>query len=181
MQTVPLAINLSPVQFTDDSTIDRLIDVIHDHHVDPRLLAFEITESTLMRDVDSAQSVLNRIKELGCSLSLDDFGTGYSSLSYLRRFPVDHLKIDVSFIRDIAHDPDDAALVAAIISMAHGLNLKTIAEGVETEEQDRLLHILRGDFGQGFLHHKPQPARDVEHLLAADTNSPSPVASAGKA
>jgi EAL domain-containing protein (putative c-di-GMP-specific phosphodiesterase class I) len=135
----------------------------------PSLLTLEITESAFMQDIEFTRSVLTEMKETGCSVSIDDFGTGYSSLAYLKRLPVDNLKIDISFIREMVKDPDSASIVMAIINMAHTLNLKTIAEGIETEEQWNFLRLLRCDMGQGFYLSKPLPAEDVEKLFNTHT------------
>jgi EAL domain-containing protein (putative c-di-GMP-specific phosphodiesterase class I) len=118
-----------------------------------------------MQDIEFTRSVLKNLKEIGIAISIDDFGTGYSSLSYLKRFPIDNLKIDISFIRDVVKDPDSASIVMAIINMAHTLNLKTIAEGIETEEQLKFLRLLRCDMGQGFYFSKPLPAEEIERFL----------------
>ncbi|MFA6055356.1 MAG: EAL domain-containing protein, partial [Thermodesulfovibrionales bacterium] len=131
----------------------------------PSLLTLEITESAFMQDIEFTKSALTAMKEIGCSVSIDDFGTGYSSLAYLKRFPVDNLKIDISFIREMVKDPDSASIVVAIINMAHTLNLKTIAEGVETEEQWNFLRLLRCDIAQGFYLSKPLPAEEVEKMF----------------
>ena len=118
-----------------------------------------------MQDLETTSSVLRQLKDIGVSISIDDFGTGYSSLSYLKRFPVDNLKIDISFIREMVKDPDSASIVMAIVNMAHTLQLKTIAEGVETEEQWKFLRLLRCDMGQGFYMSKPLPAQEFEKLF----------------
>jgi EAL domain-containing protein (putative c-di-GMP-specific phosphodiesterase class I) len=109
--------------------------------------------------------VLKRLKSIGVSLSIDDFGTGYSSLSYLKKFPVDFVKIDQSFVKDVATDPDATSLVTAIISMAHSLNLKTIAEGVETEDQWKILRLLKCDMAQGYYFSTALPPKDVEKFF----------------
>jgi EAL domain-containing protein (putative c-di-GMP-specific phosphodiesterase class I) len=118
-----------------------------------------------MTDADFAVKVLTELKALGIRVSVDDFGTGFSSLGYLKRLPVDILKIDQSFVRDVSTDPDAAALVMTIISLAHNLRLKVIAEGVETEEQLRFLRLLRCDEIQGYLFSKPLPAEEFRALL----------------
>ncbi len=164
-QKIPVSVNLSLIQFRQKDLTEMLERIIRESGVDPKLLTMEITESTFMQDVEFTSSVLKKIKDMGISISIDDFGTGYSSLSYLKRLPVDNLKIDISFIRDIATDPDAASIVTAIISMAHTLNLKTIAEGVETEEQWKILRLLRCDMGQGYYYSKPLPAEDAEKML----------------
>jgi EAL domain-containing protein (putative c-di-GMP-specific phosphodiesterase class I) len=130
--------------------------------IDPRLLTLEITESTFIQNVEYASLALKKLKERGITTSLDDFGTGYSSLSYLKRFPFDNLKIDISFVRDLSVDTDAASIVTAIIALAHSLNLKTIAEGVETEDLLKILRLLKCDMAQGDYFSPPLPAKGVE-------------------
>jgi len=132
--------------------------------LDPKYLELEITESMTM-DVDRASQFLQGLTELGVGISIDDFGTGYSSFHYLKNFPIGRLKIDRSFVRDIQQDPNDAAIVAAIIAMAHNLQLQVIAEGVETEEQVRFLRKHSCDEMQGFYGSPPLPGREIEPLL----------------
>ena len=119
-----------------------------------------------MDNADSAIAVLTGLKNEGITISIDDFGTGFSSLSYLKRLPIDALKIDQSFVRDVTTDPADAALVMAIVTLAHNLRLRVVAEGVETKEQLRFLHLLRCDEVQGYLFSKPLPAEELEQVLA---------------
>jgi EAL domain-containing protein (putative c-di-GMP-specific phosphodiesterase class I) len=165
-QVIPVSVNLSLVQFRQRDLADTLERIIFlESGVDPKLLTIEITESAFMQDIEFTNSVIKKLKAIGVSISIDDFGTGYSSLSYLKRFPVDNLKIDISFIREIAIDPDTTTIVTAIISMARTLGLKTIAEGVETEEQLKILHLLKCDMGQGYYFSKPLPAKNAEKLL----------------
>ena len=170
-RAIPVSINLSPVQFMQKDLPETLERIIKESGVDPGLLTVEITESALMEDIEFTKSVIKKLKDIEVSISIDDFGTGYSSLSYLKRFPIDNLKIDISFIREIVTDPDTASIVTAIISMAHSLNLKTIAEGVETEEQWKILRLLRCHMGQGYLFSPPLPAHDVEQLFGASCKS----------
>jgi diguanylate cyclase (GGDEF)-like protein/PAS domain S-box-containing protein len=162
---VPVSVNMSLVQFRQKDLTAMVKRIMKDRGYYPSLLTLEITESAFMQDIEFTKSVLTAMKEIGCSVSIDDFGTGYSSLAYLKRLPVDNLKIDISFIREMVKDPDSASIVVAIINMAHTLNLKTIAEGVETEEQWNFLRLLRCDMGQGFYLSKPLPAEDVEKLF----------------
>jgi EAL domain-containing protein (putative c-di-GMP-specific phosphodiesterase class I) len=129
-------------------------------------LLLEITESLLMDDDIRIKDVLAELRRMGIRLAVDDFGTGYSALSYLREFPVSTLKIDRSFIQDIGASSSHRRLVEAIITMAHGLDLMTIAEGVETSEQDALLSELRCDMGQGYYYCKPVPVDNIKHLTA---------------
>jgi EAL domain-containing protein (putative c-di-GMP-specific phosphodiesterase class I) len=126
----------------------------------------ELTESAFMTNTEAAIEILRQIKELGVSVAIDDFGTGYSSLSYLKRLPVDVLKIDRSFVRDATTDADDAAIVMAVIGLAHSLKLKVIAEGVESEEQLAFLRLLRCEEIQGFLCSKAVPADEFLRLNA---------------
>jgi diguanylate cyclase (GGDEF)-like protein/PAS domain S-box-containing protein len=163
---LPISVNLSPTQFRHEYLVETVEKAVRELGVDPRRLTLEITESIFMKDHDFVISVLRRLKNIGVSISIDDFGTGYSSLSYLKKFPVDSIKIDQSFVKDVAADPDTTSLVAAIITMAHGLNLKTIAEGVETEQQWNLLRLLKCDMAQGFYFSPAVSAKEFEKLLA---------------
>jgi diguanylate cyclase (GGDEF)-like protein len=160
-----IAVNLSPRQFAHESLLQDVARVLNETGLDPAWLEFEITESMVMRDPEHAVQLLQGLKAMGIHLSIDDFGTGYSSLSYLKRFPLDSVKIDRSFIRDIPGDGDDAAITRAIIAMAQSLRLGVIAEGVETEEQ---LHFLRHhgcNEMQGNLFSRPLPEDQFLRLL----------------
>lgn len=162
----PVAVNLSARQFRQDNLVQVVQAALQASALEPAMLALEITESTIMVDIDKAVATLRQLKGLGVKLSLDDFGTGYSSLSYLKRFPTDRLKIDRSFVRDITSDADDAAICKAVISLAHTLKMKVIAEGVETEGQ---MNYLRGHFCdemQGYYFSRPLAAADFAQLLA---------------
>jgi diguanylate cyclase (GGDEF)-like protein/PAS domain S-box-containing protein len=163
--SLPMSVNISGTQFRHEFLAETVENAIREFSVDPRRLTLEITESIFMKDQDFAIKVLQRLKAVGVSLSIDDFGTGYSSLSYLKKFPVDFVKIDQSFVTDVATDPDATSLVTAIINMAHSLNLKTIAEGVETEDQWKILRLLKCDMAQGFYFAPALPPADVEKLL----------------
>lgn len=166
LNVVPVAVNFSSVQFKQQGFSAHLSDIIQKSGIDPRLLTCEITETTFMEDVANTRDTLEAIQDLGVAVSIDDFGTGYSSLSYLKRLPVNNLKIDISFIRQIAEDTDDATIVSTIISMAHHLGLKTIAEGVETEKQLKILRRLGCDMIQGFYFSKPVPPTVIEERLS---------------
>ena len=163
---VPVAINLSPLQFRQRDLARTIARLAREADVPPDRLVFEITESTFMHDLAFTQATLEELKRLGVTIAIDDFGTGYSSLNYLKRFPVDLLKIDQSFVREVSTDLDDAALVSAIVSMAHNLGIRTIAEGVETDEQLRILRILRCDMVQGYLFARPIPAAEEARLFS---------------
>jgi diguanylate cyclase (GGDEF)-like protein len=163
---VPISVNLSLVQFRQKDLSETVKKIMGECGYYPSLLTLEITESAFMKDIEFTSRVLRELKDIGISVSIDDFGTGYSSLSYLKRFPIDSLKIDISFIREMVNDPDSASIVMAIINMAHTLQLKTIAEGVETEEQWKFLRLLRCDMGQGFHLSRPLPADEVESLFS---------------
>jgi EAL domain-containing protein (putative c-di-GMP-specific phosphodiesterase class I) len=161
-----LSVNLSPRQFKQPDLIDRVGGLLAEASFDPASLELELTEGTVMEDTESAVGTLRELKGMGVKLSVDDFGSGYSSLSYLKHLPVDTLKIDRSFVRDMAADPSDAAIVMAIITLAHSLKLRVVAEGVETEEQLRFLRLLRCDEMQGYLFSRPLPAEAFERLLS---------------
>ncbi len=158
---IRVAVNLSARQFQQPGLLDMVRRVLEETRLDPSGLELEITESVLMQNTESTMVTLRELSAMGVHLSIDDFGTGYSSLSYLKRFPIDALKIDQSFVRDIPTDPDDTAIAAAIIAMAHSLGVKVIAEGVENEAQLRFLRAQHCDAMQGFYFSKPLPAEAV--------------------
>jgi diguanylate cyclase (GGDEF)-like protein len=164
----PVAVNISARQFRLN-TLDKLVkSTVHDAGLEPTDIELEVTESLLMLNTGSVMSILRELKDFGIGLILDDFGTGYSSLSYLKRFPFDKLKLDISFVRNITSEPDSAAIALAIIAMAHALNLKVIAEGVETEGQMRYMHRHGCDEMQGYYYSRPLPAFDFERLVLED-------------
>lgn len=160
-----VAVNLSPFQFYQEDLVHTVNGVLAESGLAPHLLELELTESMMMNDIEHAVCILRDLKSIGVHLSIDDFGTGYSSLSYLKRFPIDLLKIDQSFVRDITIDPDDEAIVLSIISLAHSLRLKVIAEGVETEAQLAYLKRHGCDYMQGYYFSRPLPAQAFEQLL----------------
>ncbi len=162
---LPVSVNLSPSQFRHEYLAESIENTVHELGIDPHRLVLEVTESTFMKDQEYAITMLRRLRSIGVSISIDDFGTGYSSLSYLKKFPVDMIKIDQSFVKDVATDPDTTSLVTAIISMAHSLNLKTIAEGVENEDQWKVLRLLKCDMGQGYYFSLAVPAKEFELLV----------------
>lgn len=159
-----MSVNLSARQFREKNIVDTVRQILNQTGLAPKYLELELTES-LLQNVDTAEVVLKELHSLGVHLSVDDFGTGYSSLNYLKRFPIDNLKIDRSFVRDVINDPDDAAITDAIITMAHTLGIYVVAEGVETREQLAFLHQHRCDLVQGYYFSKPLPAEAFVELL----------------
>jgi EAL domain-containing protein (putative c-di-GMP-specific phosphodiesterase class I) len=177
--SMPIAVNVSAVQFRQKDFVEELANSVRKHGITPDGLELELTEGIIMRDAETTIKVLEKLHDIGFQLSIDDFGTGYSSLSYLRRFPIDKIKIDQSFIRAATHDEGAAGIVTAIIALARSLKLKVIAEGVETGEQLEILRAQGCDEAQGFLFSggvgpeefqklvgewKPQPPRIREFL-----------------
>lgn len=160
-----MSVNLSTRQFFQQNLVQQVAEMLESTGLAPHYLEIELTESLVMTDVDLAVGILNDLKSIGVQLSIDDFGTGYSSLAYLKSFPIDALKIDQSFVRDITVDQDDAAIVASIISLAHNLRLQVIAEGVETHEQLSYLQRHRCDEMQGFYFSEPVSAAGIEIIL----------------
>jgi diguanylate cyclase (GGDEF)-like protein len=153
--SIKLSINLSPRQITDRQLFSFIHQALDSHKVDPKQLELELTEGVLVDDYQRVEFLLNEVRNLGISVSIDDFGTGYSSLSYLKKLPIDYLKIDRSFVKDLATDENDKAIVLAVIAMAHRLKLGVIAEGVETQQQSDFLKLNHCDSAQGFLFSKP--------------------------
>jgi diguanylate cyclase (GGDEF)-like protein/PAS domain S-box-containing protein len=168
-----VAVNVSSRQFVEGDLEADVRGAIARHNADPALLELELTESALMSNADHTIGVLNNLKQLGIKVAIDDFGTGYSSLAYLKRFPIDKLKIDIAFVRDITVNPDDAAIALAIISMAHSMKMTVIAEGVETRAQMAYLRRHRCDEIQGFHFSRPLPAKEMGEMLRANRALPS--------
>jgi EAL domain-containing protein (putative c-di-GMP-specific phosphodiesterase class I) len=162
-----VAVNFSPRQLSHPRAVEMVVDTLERTGLDPGLLCVEITESALVEDAASTLSTLNRLKALGVTLALDDFGTGYSSLTYVRRFPIDTLKIDRSFIDGIAGSTEDEAIVTAVLSMGRALGVHVVAEGVETEEQAARLRSLGCTLAQGYLFSRPISPDAVRDLLAS--------------
>lgn len=160
-----ISVNLSAVQLNQQDFIDFVQKTVDRYGIEPSQLMFEVTETAIMRSPERANETLNRIKKLGFGLALDDFGTGLSSLSYLKKLPIDKIKIDQSFVRDIPVDKEDMRLVQAIVRMANSLNLELIAEGVETEEQSRFLVANECYEAQGYYYYKPCDAGQIQQIL----------------
>ena len=161
-----VAVNVSAVQLARPSFVDRLRRTINETGIDPALVELEVTEGVIVEGAGDARDALDQIAALGVGIAIDDFGTGYSGLAYLKRLPIDTVKIDQSFVRDLTVDPDDAAIVTAIVAMARSLGVDVVAEGVETEEQLRELQRLGCNRAQGYLLARPMPAAAVTRLLA---------------
>nr|WP_269106624.1 EAL domain-containing protein [Massilia sp. TS11] len=162
---VNLSVNVSGVQFFVGGLEQEVRRALQTHAIAPELLELELTESSLMSNAEETISVLNNLKALGVGISVDDFGTGYSSLAYLKRFPIDKLKIDIAFVREVTSNPEDAAIVLAIINMAHSLKLNVVAEGVEKDAQLAYLRRHQCDEMQGFYFSRPVPAEVFEQML----------------
>ena len=170
---ITMAVNLSPRQFLDEGLLRDLDDVLHETGMPPHLLQIEITESMVMQNVERGIRVLDAIQSRGVRLAIDDFGTGYSSMSLMKKFPIDTIKIDRSFVRDLAENEEDRAIATAIISMGKALGLTVVAEGVETREQDAFLRRHDCDELQGYLFSRPVPADEIPPLLTPLLASPS--------
>ena len=164
---VPVAVNLSARNIRDMGLVERIEDLLGNSGFAPELLEFEITESALVDDPRLAREVLLAIRKLGCKLYFDDFGTGYSSLSYLVSLPVDALKVDRSFVKEMRRSPQARQVVESVISMAHSLGMGVVAEGVETEDDAAILRALGCDEAQGYLYGKPLPAHEFAAASAA--------------
>jgi EAL domain-containing protein (putative c-di-GMP-specific phosphodiesterase class I) len=167
LRPVSMAVNLSPRQFVDEHLLQDIDEALAASGMSPVLLQLEVTESMVMRNVPRAVKVLDAIQSRGIRLAIDDFGTGYSSMSLMKQFPIDTIKIDRSFVRDLPRDSEDQAIAQAIISMGKALGMTVIAEGVETVEQRAFLQNHACDEMQGFLFSKPLPARQLADLLRA--------------
>jgi len=161
-----IALNLSPAEFAQSGIVDNMLRTLDWLKVPPNVFEVEVTETVLLgRNSDSVSSALAQFRQHGIQIALDDFGTGYASLTHLKQFPVDHIKIDRSFVRDLEHDSDDEAIIAAVISLGRSLQLAITAEGVETHGQARRLRELGCDHAQGYLYAKPMAAEQVPELL----------------
>jgi diguanylate cyclase (GGDEF)-like protein/PAS domain S-box-containing protein len=163
--TIKMAFNLSARQFYEPTLLSIIKEILTDADLEGTWLGLELTESVLLETTEQAIQVMGQLKALGLSISIDDFGTGYSSLSFLKRFPIDTVKIDRSFVRDISRDPNDAEITTAVIAMAHKLHLKVVAEGVETTEQLAFLAEHHTDYAQGYLFSQPLPFPQMSELL----------------
>jgi diguanylate cyclase (GGDEF)-like protein len=165
-----MSVNLSAKQFQNPKLVEEITDALTMSGLDPACLKLEITESVVMQDVPATLAKLHELKDLGIRLAIDDFGTGYSSLGYLKRFPVDTLKIDRSFVKGLSHEGGDSAIVRAVVTVAKSLNMDVTAEGIETDQQRLELKALGCEFGQGFLFGRPLTPEHLKPLLAISMN-----------
>ena len=161
-QVVPISVNLSALQFRNPHLAQQIEEVLIKYHIDPCYVVLEVTETTVMDDFESAKATIEELRAYGFAISIDDFGTGYASIGYLKKFVFDHLKIDMSFIREIVANVEDRAIVEAIVAIAKSLHLKTIAEGIENEDQLYVVSSLGCEMGQGYFWDKPICARMIE-------------------
>jgi len=171
LMPIPVAINISAVELRSKNFAQGVRAALKETGLDPKYLEFELTETALMQDPTSVIAVLHALKDMGVQLTLDDFGTGYSSLSYLKRFPLDALKIDKSFVRGLCINAGDANIVSAVINMGKSFGLRVIAEGVETREQFLRLQVQQCAEGQGYYFHAPVAAHEFAKLLGSDLST----------
>jgi EAL domain-containing protein (putative c-di-GMP-specific phosphodiesterase class I) len=160
-----IAVNISAMEFRSEGFLESVFATLKETGLDPGSLELELTEGVLMKHVESTESILTTLRERGVQLAVDDFGTGYSSLSYLRKFPIDALKIDQSFVRQVTAAPDETTIVAAIISLGRSLKLRVVAEGVETREELAFLQAHQCDEAQGYYFGRPMPPEKFAELL----------------
>lgn len=170
---VVVSVNVSARQMADDRFVELVTEELAASGATPSAVCLELTESVLMEDVDRALETMGRLREAGVRLAIDDFGTGYSSLAYLKRFPVDYVKVDQSFVRGLVTDPEDRAIVSAVVAMARSLGLLSIAEGVEDTQTLTTLRTLGCDLAQGYLFARPRPAGEIEPLLRSRLFDPA--------
>lgn len=162
---IPISINISPISFKQRHFIDEIVSIIQANLIDPSLIIIEMVERTFIENLSYYKVLFNELKSHNIKLALDDFGTGYSSLSYLSELPFDYIKIDISFVKKMLFDSKAKSVVETIIYLSHNLGIKTIAEGVETQEQLSMLEKLGCDAVQGFLLSMPLPKEDFDHLI----------------
>src|SRR5260370_29534567 len=163
-----IAVNVSPRQLQQGNLRDTIVQTLKQTELEPDCLELELTETSMMQNAESEVEILASLREMGLKIAIDDFGTGYSSLGYLKNLPIDSVKLDQSFVKSATTDPDDAALVMAIVTLAHNLRLKVIAEGIETKDQVAFLRLLRCDEAQGYLFGKPMPPEVFESSMTFD-------------
>jgi EAL domain-containing protein (putative c-di-GMP-specific phosphodiesterase class I) len=165
LQGMRISVNVSGSQFNDPELLHKVSRIMQQENMPPNVLELEVTENIVMQDPAAAADTLKKLRALGVRIAIDDFGTGYSSLSYLKRFPLDALKIDQSFVRDLTRDPNDAAIVEASITLGKKLGLEVVAEGVETKEQFEFLRAHGCDLAQGYYVSRPLHKTELVELL----------------
>jgi EAL domain-containing protein (putative c-di-GMP-specific phosphodiesterase class I) len=171
LSVISVAVNLSPGQFLDTKLVSVVAGIIAETGIDPASLELELTEGAMAVDIEKAIATLESLRALGVKLSVDDFGTGYSSLAYLKRLPLDVVKIDRSFVKDLGINPADGKIIAAIVDLASVLGFRVVAEGVETDEQATILRTTECDLFQGYLFSRPvEPLRFIELARASAVN-----------
>ena len=163
-----VSVNVSARQFDDPRLVERVAAALEGSGLDPRWLELEVTESMIMRDTAQSVAKMRQLEAMGITLAIDDFGTGYSSLAALKSFPISRLKIDQSFVRDLVANPDDQAITCAIISLSHQLDMRVIAEGVETEQQRSFLKQHGCDEMQGYLFSRPVPPQEIAAMMLGE-------------
>ena len=176
---IRVMLNISGVQLRQSDFVESVFRVLTDVGLDPQHVEFELTESVIMENAEMAIASFRALKEKGIQLCIDDFGAGYSSLSYLKKFPIHTLKIDRSFVQDLNRDPQSAAIIKSIISLAHNLNLRVVAEGVETKGQMAFLQECGCDHAQGFFIHVPEPSEGLTRMWQKEIALNLSCASAG--
>lgn len=164
-KAIKLSVNMSAQEFKQENLVENIKNTLKEIEIDSKYIVFEITENTALEDLNHTIIVLNQLKEMGMQIALDDFGTGYSSLNYLKRLPIDYLKLDKSFIKDVNIKSKDQAITKSLIDLAHEIGLKVVAEGIETKEQYNYLKEINCDIGQGYYFNKPQSTKEFEKLL----------------
>lgn len=169
--TLPVSVNIAAAQFADSSLLGLIEQLLADYQLAPQLLELEVTETALIQNPEQTATVLASFRKLGLSVAIDDFGTGYSSLSYLKRFKVDTLKIDMSFVKDMLVDKNDYEIVRTIISLGQSMNFNLVAEGIETAEHATKLLAMGCSNGQGYHYSKPLPAAEFIEYLRQKANS----------
>jgi EAL domain-containing protein (putative c-di-GMP-specific phosphodiesterase class I) len=180
LPAVSMAVNVSAMEFLGENFLDGLFAALDETRLPPSCLELEVTESVLMKRVECAAAILQTLRQTGVRVAVDDFGTGYSSLSYLRKFPIDTLKIDQSFVRHIANGGDDIAIVVAVISMARSLKLQVVAEGVETKQELEFLRAHQCGQAQGYYFSRPVPPEQFSSLLRTESGRRPPARSAAR-
>jgi EAL domain-containing protein (putative c-di-GMP-specific phosphodiesterase class I) len=171
LPTVRMAVNISGRQFREPGFVAAVLRILEETGLEAKHLELEITESNVMENVEKTIRTLIELQQQGLTFSIDDFGTGYSSLAYLKRFPLSSLKIDRTFVREVIHSPNDAAIASSVIALGHSMGLKVVAEGVETREQLAFFERNNCDLVQGYLFSPPRPAAEIEEILRERTGT----------